>query len=356
MLLIRVSCIFAVLLTACLFVTGMNCHAEAALLMEEPYGLFGLLNPTGHNAVYFENICADSPVHLRRCHAGELGSVISRYEGLNGYDWIAIPLIPYLYAVEDAADVPTRVTRAQVNQMRNKYREVHFTPFGLDKSGCSYVPNAWTYLIGVSYERRIFAFRFKTTPEQDDELIARLNDTTNVSHFQMLYRNCADFSRVVLDNYFPDSFHRSIFPDAGVTTPKQVTYNLVRYARKHPEAQLAVFEILQIPGYRRHSHSNKDIAESFSTTAYAIPLTLVNPYLTGIIFADYIFRGRYHLMPRHPQVLSPQNLAALTAPPAGKENAAGAGLQVSGAAPASPLPIKESMGAESDLKESSASQ
>jgi len=27
-------------------------HAQAALLMEEPYGIFGTLNPTGHNAIY----------------------------------------------------------------------------------------------------------------------------------------------------------------------------------------------------------------------------------------------------------------------------------------------------------------
>ena len=46
--------------------------AQAALLMEEPYGIFGVLNPTGHNAIYFERICAETPVTLRRCQAGEI--------------------------------------------------------------------------------------------------------------------------------------------------------------------------------------------------------------------------------------------------------------------------------------------
>ena len=38
-----------------------NAHASVALLMEEPYGEFGAVNPTGHAAVYFNHICADSP-------------------------------------------------------------------------------------------------------------------------------------------------------------------------------------------------------------------------------------------------------------------------------------------------------
>ena len=37
------------------------CRAQAALLMEEPYGFFGTLNPTGHNAIYFERVCAETP-------------------------------------------------------------------------------------------------------------------------------------------------------------------------------------------------------------------------------------------------------------------------------------------------------
>ena len=91
--------------------------------MEEPYGFFGTLNPTGHNAIYFERICAETPVKLRRCGPGELGAVISRYQGIDGYDWVAIPLIPYLYSVENAADVPAHVDHDTVVELRNHYRE-----------------------------------------------------------------------------------------------------------------------------------------------------------------------------------------------------------------------------------------
>src|SRR5215471_16866670 len=76
-------------------------HAQAALLLEEPYGFFGTLNPTGHTAIYFARICADTPTKLRRCEPGEMGSVISRYSDVAHHDWVVIPLIPYLYSVEE---------------------------------------------------------------------------------------------------------------------------------------------------------------------------------------------------------------------------------------------------------------
>jgi hypothetical protein len=84
----------------------MRARAQAAMLMAEPFGLFGLMNPTGHDAVYFERICAETPIKLRRCAPGEVGAVITRYQGIANYDWIAMPLLPYLYAVENASEVP----------------------------------------------------------------------------------------------------------------------------------------------------------------------------------------------------------------------------------------------------------
>ena len=76
-----------VVLFVLVLVAGFFCaqgHAQSALLMEEPYGFFGTLNPTGHNAIYFERICAETPVKLRRCEPGELGAVIARYQGVRG--------------------------------------------------------------------------------------------------------------------------------------------------------------------------------------------------------------------------------------------------------------------------------
>jgi hypothetical protein len=303
-------------------------HAQAALLLEQPYGFFGLINPTGHNAIYFERICAETPVKLRRCQAGEMGAVISRYQGIDDYDWIAMPLVPYLYSVDNPSDVPSHVDRETVARLRNHYHEAHLQSLGADLRAGGFTHGGWKQLLGAAYERRIYAFRFETTPEQDDALIARLNAGPNRTHFELFFNNCADFSRIVLNSYYPRTFRRNIFPDAYVTTPKQIAWKLVRYARKHPETQLEIFEIPQVPGYRGASHSNKSIAESLSTTGYAVPIVLLNPYIAGGFFVDYLARGRYHpLVPKHPELLGPDNLTALTAPARAAQNPDSAGVQ-----------------------------
>jgi len=342
---------FALMALALLPFICLRCHAQAALLMEEPYGFFGAVNPTGHTAVYFENICADTPVKLRRCEPGEMGAVIARYQGIDGYDWIAIPLVPYLYSVDDLSKVPAHVDHDSVDRMREKYHEAHLLMLGEHLRPGNILHGGWKQLIGVSYERRIFAFRFNTTAEQDDAFIARMNSAKNRSHFHLLFNNCADFARVVLNQYFPGTFKRSFFPDAGMTTPKQITYKLVRYAKKHPEEELAVFEIPQVPGYRRLSRANKSISESLVTTVYAIPIAIANPYLAGGLFVDYLVRGRYHLIPKHPELLGPENMGALTVAKEDVENPVDTPVKVPGVAASTTATPIETPAANADLKE-----
>lgn len=184
-------------------ICGAPGHAQSALLMEEPYGFFGAVNPTGHNAIYFERICAETPVKLRRCEPGELGAVISRYQGIGGYDWVAIPLIPYLYSVENAAEVPAHVDHDLVVELRGRYHEQHLASLGADLTPGNLVHGGWTQLLGAAYERRIYAFRFDTTEEQDEALMEKLNAGPNKTKFDLLFNNCADFARVMLNNYFP---------------------------------------------------------------------------------------------------------------------------------------------------------
>src|SRR5262249_922586 len=101
-------------------------RADVAILLEEPYSVDGRFAGTGHAAVYLSSICADSPTRLRRCHAGELGIVLSRYHRIAGYDWAAIPLIAYLYAVEKPEQIPLFVDAKMAWYLRNQYRRTHF--------------------------------------------------------------------------------------------------------------------------------------------------------------------------------------------------------------------------------------
>lgn len=314
MLFPRGSIVRSVICTVCLAIVstaGSKAFGQAALLMEQPYGVFGTLNPTGHAALYLARVCSDSPVHLRLCAPGEYGVVISRYKGLSGYDWIAIPLIPYLYSVENTADVPARADQETVNRLRDHYRETVLGSFGESLPAGGFFNGGWTELVGTSYDRRTYAFRFDTTLEQDESLIEGLNARPNKSHFNILYNNCADFDRFILNHYFPHQFKRSIFPDAGITTPKHITYVLAKYGKHHPEADLTVIEIPQIPGFRHESRSIHGVAETLITNGYVIPVVVLNPYIAGGIVADYLIRGRYNPIPKNPPTVDATDLTAL---------------------------------------------
>ncbi|MGD0939614.1 MAG: hypothetical protein ABR905_07860 [Terracidiphilus sp.] len=301
--------VLAILLSACRL--G---QAQAALLMEEPYGFFGALNPTGHDAIYFARICAETPIKLRRCAADEPGSVFTRYQGIAGYDWVAMPLIAYLYSVEDPSAVPARADRKTVTRLREQYHEAHLLSLGKDLPEGGTFKRGWNQLVGVSYERRMYAFRFATTEEQDDALIVKMNSGTNRSRYSLFFWNCADFSSAILNFYFPRVFRRSPFPDAGITTPKQVTYELVRFARQHPETQLSVLAIPQVPGYRRRSRPNKSITQSLIVRGYVIPLAIFCPACAGGLLADWLVWGRYPLHIEQQQTLTPQAMTPLTSP------------------------------------------
>jgi len=271
-------------------------HASVALLMEEPFGKFGAINPTGHAAVYLNHICASSPTELRLCGPGEYGVVISRYHKIAGYDWIAIPLIPYLYAVDDASDVPISVDKAQVAELRDAYRRKYLEALAPDKKNGKAPGGEWIQLVGSSYDRTIHGFQVTSTTEQDERFIALFNDRRNVGHFNLFFHNCADFSRSVLDIYLPGAIHRSFIADLGLTTPKHVARELVKYDEKHPETDMSAFVIPQVAGSVRRSHPVNGVAESLvKSKKYLIPMTILAPELTGGMVAAYLVRGRMKL-------------------------------------------------------------
>lgn len=292
---------------------GMCGRAQAALLMEQPYGLSRVLNPTGHVAVYFARICAATSLRLRRCAPGELGSVIARYNGINGYDWIAVPLVPYLYAVDNAADAPERVSQDEVNRLRQQYHDDHLQILGEHLGEGGLIHRGWNQLAGASYNRRILSFRFNTTAAQDDAFIATMNAEPNRTRFHTLTSNCADFAAGVLDFYFPGVFRRHLLPDAGIVSPRQLAHELEGYAQRHPETGLRVSEIPQVPGYRRRSLRNKSVVGSFIVSGYVIPVAILAPYVAAGMGADFAIFGRYPLDLKDVQRIGPRNLRALEA-------------------------------------------
>jgi hypothetical protein len=276
-------------------------RASVAVLLEEPYGEMGRMNPTGHSAVYFDHICAESPTMLRPCRTGELGAVISRYDGINGYDWLAIPIVPYLYAVDAAEDIPMTADREVEDRLRDAYRRAHFAGFAPDLPDGTAPGGNWYELVGSAYDRSLYAFQVDTTAEQEAKLIAQFNDSKNVQLYNGAFRNCADFTRVTLNRFYPHAIRRNFIADFGLTTPKSVARALTHYAKKHPETNLRIYKIPQVKGEIPRSHRTQGVAESL-LKRYGVPLVLISPVSATVVFAAYVQHGRFAL-PKHPELV-----------------------------------------------------
>jgi len=74
----------------------------------------------------------------------------------------------------------------------------------------------------------------------------------------------------------------------------QVTYKLVRYAHQHPETQLTVFEIPQVPGYRAQAGPTRASPIPWWAAAMSFP-GLHQPIYRRRVMADYLAWGRYPL-------------------------------------------------------------
>ncbi|PMW08739.1 hypothetical protein C1X53_33640, partial [Pseudomonas sp. GW456-E6] len=75
--------------------------------------------------------------------AGEQGVVVSRYYKVGGYDWLAVPLMPYLYAVDRIEDIPTMADATLRDQLRDAYRRSHLmaiAPDTVTKDGAMETP------------------------------------------------------------------------------------------------------------------------------------------------------------------------------------------------------------------------
>jgi hypothetical protein len=278
----------AVMVLACASLAS----ASATLLLEEPYGGMGFFTATGHAAVYLSGVCADTPLVLRHCAAGETGVVLSRYDGVGGYDWVAIPLIPYLYAVERPQDVPLFANAKMAAFLRDRYRRKYLEGIVPDVKNRETPGGNWYQLVGSSYDRTIYGFDIETTPEQDDALIRKYNTSPNQSHFHLATRNCADFAKDVLNFYYPKSLHRSLVADVGITTPKQIAKMLTKFSTRHSELQFSRLIISQVPGSMPRSSNVHGVVESFfKAKKYIVPSVVVSPIFAGCVAAVYVGTG-----------------------------------------------------------------
>jgi hypothetical protein len=269
-------------------------HASATLLLEEPYGHLGAFTQTGHAAVYLDRVCADTPTVLRRCAEGETGIVISRYDKVGGHDWFAVPLIPYLYAVENPNHIPLFANPKLVAFLRDQYRRKYLEAIVPDKENGEPPEGNWTQLIGSAYDRTIYGFQIETSAAQDDQLIREYNSQPNRPHFNLITHNCADFSRGVINFYYPRTLHRNLVADAGITTPKELARLIVKFSERHPALRGSSFVVPQIPGSVPRSTPVHGVVESvLKSKKYMATIAILHPVVAGCLLVGYMGVDRF---------------------------------------------------------------
>ena len=270
------------------------------VLVGEPFGNFGTMMPVGHAALYLDRVCADGPLKVRMCRPDEPHGVsLARYHRIGGYDWLASPVMQFLYATDRMEDVPAFATPDGVWAMRERYRERYLR--ALVPDGTEGTPDGhggemeeWWESAGVAYSRRVWAYQIATTKEQDERFVAWMNEQPNRHLYHLKKTNCADFVAQLVNVYFPGLVHNDRVADFGLMTPKEVVRCLAAYGATHPEAKLRVYEIPQIPGSLRRSRPVRGGAEAgLKTKRYLFTLMVIQPEVPAALALLYWKHGRW---------------------------------------------------------------
>jgi hypothetical protein len=269
-------------------------HADVAVLLEEPYSYDGAFAGTGHAAAYLTRVCAASPTVLRRCQPGEPGVVLSRYHRVAGYDWIAVPLYPYLYAVDQPEHIPLFTDNKLEAALRDRYRRKFLEDVVPDGPSGETPGGDWYELVGSAYDRTLYGFQIETSAAQDDKFIAQYNSRPNRESYKLVSRNCADFVREAINFYYPKAVKRGLIADLDVSTPKHVAKSLMQFSKRNPELQFTAFVIPQVPGTIRRSRPVRGVVESiFKAKKYELPLLALHPVVAGGFALAYVAKGRF---------------------------------------------------------------
>lgn len=293
-------------LLACLGCTPAR--ADVGVLLNESLDTsVARITGSGHSAVYFSRVCAETPVKLRLCRPGEQGSVISNYTTLGEdqpFEWNVVSLSVYLYGVEDPKDRPLIGSHNIKHALEERYREKYLTGY-CDGKVCRTSNSAeWREMVGASLSRSLYIFVVDTSAEQDLKFIAEFNSEPNVNHFNGATRNCADFSRRILNFYFPHAAKPDYLNDFGMTTPKAIARTFSHYAEQHPEAHFRVLHFAQLPGtIKRSTECRAGTEQLFRSKKLLVPMLIFADHELPFVVASYMLTGRFnpeHELENHP--------------------------------------------------------
>ena len=262
---------------------------------------------TGHSSVYFSRICPDSPVKLRMCRPDEPGSVMSNYINIGEdqpFEWNIVPLSLYLYGVENSRYRPVFGSDKIKHLLEERYRAKYLSAYCQSLPCTTSSKAEWREMVAATLIRSIYIFVIDTTVEQDRALIAEFNSSPNQNHFNGLTRNCADFTRRVINSYFSHATNPDYINDFGMTSPKAVARSFTRYALRHPETNFRVLHFAQVPGTLKRSRECRAGTEQlYRSKKLLIPMILFADQELPAVAATYLLTGRFnpeHEFEKHP--------------------------------------------------------
>jgi hypothetical protein len=278
-------------------------QASVSLLIGEAVGGAGEFTGSGHAAVYFSAICAETPTQLRHCKPGEEGVVITSYPGLvaqTQYKWMAIPLTAFLYAV-DSEDNKVLYGNGKIRKyLRNEYRLKHLSDLIPSLPNGALPTGRWSEMLGGVLNRDIYALTVTTTPQQDAKSLAYLQNLPNAANFSTAYNNCADFARDAINTIFPGATHRDVLNDFTITTPKAIASSFTRYATARPELNFHIVKYSQADGAISRSLSNRNFTEkAVVSKKYILTMAFTMPELIPIMGVTYLTTGWYNVDPQY---------------------------------------------------------
>jgi len=301
------------ILIVCL--AGPPVHADVGVILNESLDTsVEWITGSGHTAVYFSRICPDSPVKLRLCRPDEQGSVMSNYINLGEdtrYEWNVAPLNMYVYGVQDTRYRPIFGSPKIKKLLEDRYRGAALAGYCTGESCMKSDKSEWREMVGAGLSRSMYFFVVETSVAQDLDIIAKFNALPNENHFNGVTRNCADFTKNIVDTYFPHSAHRDVINDFGMTSPKAVARSFTHYAQSHPESHFRVLHFSQLPGTIKQSTEARSGTEQlYHSKKLLIPMVIFASRELPVAAAAYVFTGRFnpeHEFEAHPALEATQN-------------------------------------------------
>jgi len=286
-----------VLLLACL--GGSKAYGDVGVVLNESLDTsVARITGSGHTAVYFSRICPESPVKLRLCEPGEQGSVISNYITLGEdqpFEWNIVPLNVYVYGVENPRYRPMVGSQKIKHVLEARYREKYLSEYCASESCQTSHKAEWREMVGASLERSIYMFVVDTTVQQDLAVIEHFNAEANENHFNGMIRNCADFTRRIINTYFPNATEPDYINDFGMTSPKAIARSFTRYAHRHPDAGFRVLHFAQVPGtIKRSSECRAGTEQLVRSKKLLVPMLIFADHVLPFVAASYILTGRFN--------------------------------------------------------------